>query len=219
MPWCCRRTSPPSLRASSSSCSPTSNASTGACPPIVGMVAQLNTDAQNAAAANTDPTPSSVPPGSTVMSWASNWAEAAGPLGSNYNWMYDDGPGSGDIDCTAEHPERRAGDTVTTSSGSTRRRSPPRTASSSWARPRRRWRRTPVDKRRHALRAHDGEPGLHLHLGPGPGGRSALSELRFSRRAGRRPGVAARGQDIRRSSARSTARSGREGAACPVPPT
>jgi hypothetical protein len=73
-------------------------------PAVVGMVAPLDTDAQNAAAANTDPTPSSVPPGSTVASWASNWAEAAGPLGSTYNWMYDDGPGSGDIDCTASDP-------------------------------------------------------------------------------------------------------------------
>ncbi len=73
-------------------------------PPVVGMVAQLNTDAQNAAAANTDPTPSSAPPGSTVMAWASNWAEASGPLGSNYNWMYDDGPGSGNLGCTAANP-------------------------------------------------------------------------------------------------------------------
>jgi hypothetical protein len=73
-------------------------------PPVVGMVAQLNTDAQNAAAANTDPMPSPAPPGSTVLSWASNWAEAAGPLGSNYNWMYDDGPGSGDLDCTPSSP-------------------------------------------------------------------------------------------------------------------
>jgi len=70
-------------------------------PPVVGMVAQLDTDAQNAAAANTDPTPVSVPPGTTVTSWASNWAEAAGPLGSNYDWMYDDGPGSGDVGCSA----------------------------------------------------------------------------------------------------------------------
>ena len=72
-------------------------------PPVVGMVAQLNTDAQNAAAANTDPTPSSVPPGSTVLAWASNWAEAAGPFGSDYNWMYDDGPGPGNLGCTTGH--------------------------------------------------------------------------------------------------------------------
>jgi len=73
-------------------------------PPVVGMVAQLDTDAQNAAAANTDPTPASVPPGTTVTRWASNWGEGAGPLGSNYNWLYDDGPGSGDIDCSAANP-------------------------------------------------------------------------------------------------------------------
>ncbi len=73
-------------------------------PPVAGMVAQLDTDAQNAAAANADPTPASVPPGTTVTSWASNWAEAAGPLGSNYDWMYDDGPGSGDIGCSAANP-------------------------------------------------------------------------------------------------------------------
>ena len=73
-------------------------------PPVVGMVAQLDTDAQSAADANTDPTPSPPPPGVTLVAWASNWAEAAGPLGSNYNWMYDDGPGSGNIDCTASSP-------------------------------------------------------------------------------------------------------------------
>jgi len=73
-------------------------------PPVVGLVAELDTDAQNAADNNTDPTPVAAPPGSTVMSWASNWAEAEGPLGSNYNWMYDDGPGSGDIACTAGNP-------------------------------------------------------------------------------------------------------------------
>ena len=73
-------------------------------PPVVGMVQELDQDAQNAAAANADPTPTSVPPGVTAMDWASNWAEAAGPLGSNYDWMYDDGPGSGDIECNAANP-------------------------------------------------------------------------------------------------------------------
>jgi len=73
-------------------------------PAVVGMVAQFDTDAQSAAAANTDPTPSSVPPGSTVLRWASNWSEGSGPLGSNYNWMYDDGPGSTNVDCTTATP-------------------------------------------------------------------------------------------------------------------
>jgi hypothetical protein len=73
-------------------------------PAVVGMVQQLNDDAQAAAASNTDPTPSSLPPGTTALAWASNWAEAAGPLGSNYNWMYNDGPGSGDLGCTSANP-------------------------------------------------------------------------------------------------------------------
>jgi hypothetical protein len=70
-------------------------------PPVVGMVQELNQDAQSAAAGNTDPTPVSVPPGTTVLRWASNWAEAAGPTGANYMWMYDDGPGSGNLSCTS----------------------------------------------------------------------------------------------------------------------
>jgi len=73
-------------------------------PPVVGMVQELDQDAQSAAGSNADPTPASVPPGVAVMDWASNWAEAAGPLGSDFNWMYDDGPGSGDIACNAGTP-------------------------------------------------------------------------------------------------------------------
>ncbi len=73
-------------------------------PPVVGMVQELNQDAQNAAANNADPTPVSVPPGTTVMAWGSNWSEGAGPLGANYGWMYDDGPGSGNNGCSAGNP-------------------------------------------------------------------------------------------------------------------
>jgi hypothetical protein len=69
-------------------------------PPVVGMVSEFSQDAQSAATGNTDPTPASVPPGIAVLRWASNWAEGAGPTGSNYMWMYDDGPGSGNIGCT-----------------------------------------------------------------------------------------------------------------------
>jgi hypothetical protein len=68
-------------------------------PPAVGLVAELNQDAQAAAQANTDPAPTIVPPGVGILRWASNWAENAGALGSNYNWMYDDGPGSGNLAC------------------------------------------------------------------------------------------------------------------------
>jgi hypothetical protein len=69
-------------------------------PPVVGMVPALDQDAQAGAAGNTDPTPSALPPGSTALRWASNWAEAAGPMGSHYMWMYDDGPGSGNTGCS-----------------------------------------------------------------------------------------------------------------------
>ena len=68
-------------------------------PPAVGLVAELDQDAQAAAQADTDPTPTIVPPGVGILRWASNWSENAGALGSNYNWMYDDGPGSGNLAC------------------------------------------------------------------------------------------------------------------------
>ena len=68
-------------------------------PPAIGLVQEFDQDAQAAAQANTDPTPGAIPPGVSVLRWASNWAENAGALGSNYNWMYDDGPGSGNIAC------------------------------------------------------------------------------------------------------------------------
>jgi hypothetical protein len=68
-------------------------------PPAVGLVAEFNQDAQAAAFANTDPSPTIVPPGVGILRWASNWSENAGALGSNYNWMYDDGPGSANVAC------------------------------------------------------------------------------------------------------------------------
>ena len=70
-------------------------------PPILGLVNEFDADAQSAAQANDDPTPVSVPTGTQVTTWASIWAENGNPLASNYFWMYDDGPGSGNIDCTA----------------------------------------------------------------------------------------------------------------------
>jgi len=68
-------------------------------PPAVGLVNEFDQDAQAAALADTDPTPTIVPPGIGIVRWASNWSENAGALGSNYNWMYDDGPGSGNLAC------------------------------------------------------------------------------------------------------------------------
>lgn len=68
-------------------------------PPAVGLVDQFDQSAQSAAQANTDPSPGAVPPGVGILRWASNWGENAGALGSNYSWMYDDGPGSGNLAC------------------------------------------------------------------------------------------------------------------------
>ncbi len=70
-------------------------------PPFVGLVDTFSSDAQVGAQANADPSPSVVPAGLHLVAWGSNWAENGNPLGSNYYWMYDDGVGSGNIDCTA----------------------------------------------------------------------------------------------------------------------
>jgi hypothetical protein len=70
-------------------------------PPALGLVNEFDQDAQVAAQDDTDPSPSDVPPGVGVLRWGSNWGESAGALGSNYAWMYDDGPGSGNEACGA----------------------------------------------------------------------------------------------------------------------
>jgi hypothetical protein len=68
-------------------------------PPALGLVDQFDQAALVAAQDDTDPAPGAVPPGVGILRWASNWGESAGALGSNYNWMYDDGPGSGNEAC------------------------------------------------------------------------------------------------------------------------
>jgi hypothetical protein len=68
-------------------------------PPIEGMASVLEQAAAAAAAADADPLP---PEGFGVVAWAGNWAGAVGnPLEAIYYWMYDDGPGSANIDCSA----------------------------------------------------------------------------------------------------------------------
>jgi hypothetical protein len=54
--------------------------------------------ATQAAQANADPDGSDVP---GAIAYASNWAEDYGPLGSMFDWMYNDGLGSFNEDCTA----------------------------------------------------------------------------------------------------------------------
>ncbi|HTZ07650.1 MAG TPA: hypothetical protein VMB72_01180 [Acidimicrobiales bacterium] len=67
-------------------------------PALSGMAVALDASAADAAAADTDPSP---PAGFPWTSWGGNWAAAVGnPLEADYFWMYDDGEGSSNIDCT-----------------------------------------------------------------------------------------------------------------------
>lgn len=70
---------------------------------ITRLSTALNTLAMTGAATNSDPLLSSwTVEGKQAYGWASNWAiTPGGPLYSNFLWMYDDGIGSGNIDCSA----------------------------------------------------------------------------------------------------------------------
>jgi hypothetical protein len=72
--------------------------------PLVGLTTQLDTVAQQGATADTDPLLSvaDLTGGATVIGWGSNWAGGTtNPLGSDYYWMYDDGVGGVNGDCTS----------------------------------------------------------------------------------------------------------------------
>jgi len=64
-----------------------------------GLESDLNSLAQVGAQNNTDP---NVKKGSMGnVGWGANWAGGQGnALEADYDWMYDDGPGSGNIDCS-----------------------------------------------------------------------------------------------------------------------
>lgn len=67
-------------------------------PPVPGLVAGLDQDAALGVQGDADPTPSA--PG--FAAFTSNWAGGFVNLPFAYEaWMYDDGPGSGNVDCTA----------------------------------------------------------------------------------------------------------------------
>jgi hypothetical protein len=73
-------------------------------PALAGLNKQLTSAASNGAKSNTDPVFTGPPSG--TKRWygaASNWAYDFGPLGSDYDWMYNDGVGSGNLDCTASN--------------------------------------------------------------------------------------------------------------------
>jgi hypothetical protein len=66
-------------------------------PGLAGLSSQLDSLAQVGASTNSDPV------GPAGASWGSNWAGGeASALLADYDWMYDDGPGSPNLDC--DHP-------------------------------------------------------------------------------------------------------------------
>ncbi len=67
-------------------------------PALSVMATDLEGAAQAGADASSDPAP---PSGFPFSQWGSNWAgEMGNPLEALYYWMYDDGPGSSNIECT-----------------------------------------------------------------------------------------------------------------------
>lgn len=71
-------------------------------PPYVGLVRSMNNVAGVAARADTDPSPASnLLREFSVAIWGGNWAGDFGPLPADYDWMYNDGPNSGNLACTS----------------------------------------------------------------------------------------------------------------------
>jgi hypothetical protein len=66
-------------------------------PTFAGLTARLNYYAEAGARAHEDP---SDPAGN----WSSNWAGTSDPLAADFLWMYDDGPGGENLDCTTSDP-------------------------------------------------------------------------------------------------------------------
>jgi hypothetical protein len=69
--------------------------------PIGGELTSLDQLSASAAQDQVDPSvPSDGVAGLTVADWLSNWASTDSDLSAVYEWMYDDGLGSDNIDCT-----------------------------------------------------------------------------------------------------------------------
>ncbi len=67
-------------------------------PPLTAMATVLDQASLQGAASGSDPSP---PGGFPFSRWGANWAGGVGnPLEAVYYWMYDDGPGSTNADCT-----------------------------------------------------------------------------------------------------------------------
>jgi hypothetical protein len=70
-------------------------------PPIPGMTAALSQDAAGGVQRDTDPRPTDP----NFNYFTSNWAGGFYNMPLAYEaWMYDDGPGSGNLDCTTSNP-------------------------------------------------------------------------------------------------------------------
>lgn len=70
--------------------------------PFRGITAQLNKTATTAAQRRVDPAPATSTVGRfVVLTYGSNWTANYGPLAGDYGWMYDDGYGSYNIDCSS----------------------------------------------------------------------------------------------------------------------
>ena len=79
-------------------------------PAAVALTRSLDRVAQAGANAGEDPplgeVPGQLPGGGLVVGLGGNWAEGWGNgLGADYGWMYDDGLGSDNEDCTKAHQE------------------------------------------------------------------------------------------------------------------
>ncbi|MET3803822.1 hypothetical protein ABIB25_000808 [Nakamurella sp. UYEF19] len=69
--------------------------------PITAFNPTLNAVAQQAANGSTDPTGPDTVDGVNTKFWTANWAGGMSPLEAYYDWMYYDGYGSNNIDCTS----------------------------------------------------------------------------------------------------------------------
>jgi hypothetical protein len=69
--------------------------------PMTGLTEALNSDAMGGVQSDGDPQPKA----SNYLAWTSNWAGGFANMPLAYEaWMYDDGPGSGNVDCTPGDP-------------------------------------------------------------------------------------------------------------------
>jgi len=70
--------------------------------PLSAMATSLDQSAQQGASADQDPSPTA---GFPFTRWGANWSGGFGnPLEAMYMWMYDDGEGSANLDCTPSNP-------------------------------------------------------------------------------------------------------------------